>query len=174
MGTWLVHSYCCDHRDDSWWIVLEQVSSLAELSLLGRPVSRREFQEIESDILQQALRTMHDLWPYHDTPWSLGLPEYGTTWVRKSQGLLELDSSHQPQWVPQCQNPVGSWRRKTFPLPTSHVAKGGHVTLFWPIRYKAHLLGGSWERFPSLTKEKDLEGEFFSFLLPSWDGNAVT
>ena len=60
MGTWLVDSYCCDHRDDSQWILLEQVSLLAELSLLGRSVSRKEFQETESDILQQALSTVHD------------------------------------------------------------------------------------------------------------------
>lgn len=31
---------------------IEEVSSLAELSLLGRSVLRRESQEIESDVLQ--------------------------------------------------------------------------------------------------------------------------
>lgn len=59
-GTWLALSICCcDHGNDSRSIVLKRVSSLAELSLLGGPELRREFQELESDILQQASSTMY-------------------------------------------------------------------------------------------------------------------
>lgn len=56
-------NYCWEHRNDSRWIVLKQMSSLAELSLLGGPQSRRKFQEIESDILQQVSSTMHNHLP---------------------------------------------------------------------------------------------------------------
>ena len=89
MGTWWVDSYFCDHRDDSQWILLEQVSLLAELSLLGRSVSRKEFQEAESDILQQALSTVHEalicdhiMIPYG----SWDFPNGRTIWLKKGMG----------------------------------------------------------------------------------------
>lgn len=88
-----------DHRDDSQWILLEQVSLLAEFSLLGRSVSRKEFQETESDILQQALSTMHD--PFicdhimiPSSPWDF---PNGDHLGKERHGLLDLASSYQPQ-----------------------------------------------------------------------------
>ena len=45
--------------------------------------------------------------------------------------------------------------------------------MFWSHDIKDICWEGPEKRFPSLTKEKYLEGEFFSFLLPSWNGNAV-
>lgn len=45
--------------------------------------------------------------------------------------------------------------------------------MFWSHDIKDICWEGPEKRFPSLTKEKYLEGEFFSFLLPSWNRNAV-
>lgn len=57
---------------------------------LGRSVSRKEFQEAESDILQQALSTVHEalicdhiMIPYG----SWDFPNGRTIWLKKGMGL---------------------------------------------------------------------------------------
>ena len=85
---------------------------------------------------------------------------YGKGWALRT-GLSEPHST---------KTPLGLKKGKHF---LSHVAKGGHVTLFWSHDIRDICWEGPEKRFPSLTKEKYLEGEFFSFLLPSWNRIAV-